>query len=258
MGLHIIVCIKSVVLRPSVRRVRRSSDSSDLNPFDRSAIEVALQMRDAQGGSVTVLSMGPESCAFVLQEAMAMGVDRAVLISDPALAESDTLVTSTTLSSAIQKLAPFDLILFGTRSADSDTGHVGPQTATLLDLPLVTGVHSLEHIEHGLRVNRRIDGFEEQFELDFPAALTIDYGSVQTRDVLLAGLQVSFEEKKVEKWDAAALGLSAEQIGKEGSATKVLALSLADRSRKCELLPGATEAQADELVRRLVEAGLIY
>jgi len=215
-------------------------------------------MRDAQGGSVTVLSMGPESSAFVLQEAMAMGVDRAVLICDPALAESDTLATSTVLASAIQKLAPYDLVLFGTRTADSDTGHVGPQTATLLDLPLVTGVHSLEPIERGLQVSRRIDGFEEQYALDFPAALTIQYGAVQTRDLILTGLQVSFEEKKVEKWNAAALGLSAEQIGEKGSATKVLALALADRSRKCELLSGSTEAQADELIRRLVEAGLIW
>jgi len=201
--------------------------------------------------------MGPEACTFVLQEAMAMGVDRAVLVCDAGLAGSDTLATSTTLSFAIRKLAPYDLVLFGTRSADSDTGHVGPQTATFLDLPLVTGVRSLEYIENGLRVRRRIDGFEEQFEIHFPAALTIHSGALPTRDVTLAGLQVSFDQKKVEKWNAAALGLSEEQIGEQGSATKVLALSLADRSRKCELLPGATEAQADELIRRLVEAGHI-
>ena len=133
MDLNIIVCVKSVVLDAPKGRVVRSSESCELNPFDRPVLEVALNLREAHGGKITAISMGPEASALALIETMALGIDRSILISDPALAGSDTLVTSTALAAAIQKIAPFDLVLFGTRTADSDTGQVGPQTAALLE-----------------------------------------------------------------------------------------------------------------------------
>ncbi|MCG2778350.1 MAG: electron transfer flavoprotein subunit beta/FixA family protein, partial [Desulfobacterales bacterium] len=129
MGIQIIVCIKSIIANGLNERVIRSSDPRELNPYDRPVLEVALRIREELGGTITALSMGPEPCAFTLNEAMAMGVDRGVLLNDPALAGADTLATSNALAAAIKKLAPFDLVLFGTRAADSDTGQVGPQTA---------------------------------------------------------------------------------------------------------------------------------
>ena len=137
MGLHIIVCIKSVLVHAPVGQAVRTSDFCELNPFDRPALEAALRMKNEQGGSVTVISMGPDSVMFTIQEAIAMGADQGILLSDPALADSDTLATSTALAAAIKKLAPFDLVFFGSRTADSDTGHVGPQTAVLLDMPFL-------------------------------------------------------------------------------------------------------------------------
>jgi len=136
----------------------RSHDSTELNPFDRPVLETALRIKEARGGIVTALSMGPESSISAISEARAMGVDRGVLTCDPALAGSDTLATSTALAAAIGKLAPFDLVLFGTRTSDSDTGQVGPQAALLLGIPLVTQVHSIEHIDSGLYVERTADG----------------------------------------------------------------------------------------------------
>ncbi len=257
MGLHIIVCIKSVIKKAPEGRIVRSLDTSELNPYDRPVLETALRLREAQGGKVTALSMGPESSIFALLEATAMGIDRGVLACDPALAGSDTLATSTALYAAIHKLAPFDLVLFGTRTADSDTGHVGPQTAVLLDIPLVTQVYSIEHRDSGLFVERTEDNFIENFELLFPAALTIQPGSVQPRDIDLAGIGLAFEEKKMEIWNLSDLGLSPDVVGDAGSPTRVVSISNVKKKKTCEFLKGEALEQVDELIKRLSESGII-
>lgn len=254
---HIIVCIKSVLIRAPAGQAVRSSDSCELNPFDRPALEVALHMKNELGGFVTALSMGPTSCAFTLYEAMAMGVDRGVLINDSALIGSDTLATSTALGAAINKLAPFDLVLFGVRTADSDTGHVGPQTAVALDLPLVTGVCALEERDSKLMVERKADGFREKFELPFPAALTVHQTAAEPRDIGLAGLQAAFGQREIMELSLEDIGLSPRQVGDTGSPTRVVSLSRADRGRSCEFLSGSAEEQINELTRRLLESGMI-
>ena len=257
MDLNIIVCVKSVVVDAPEGRVVRSTESCELNPFDRPVLEVALHLGEVCGGAVTAISMGPEASALALIETMAMGVGRGILISDPALAGSDTLATATALAAAIKKLAPFDLVLFGTRTADSDTGQVGPQTAVLLNLPLVTWAHSIEPMDSGLHVERRADGFQEKFELSFPAVLTVHPGAVQPRDVGLHGIELAFAEPKVENWSLKNLGLSPEQVGELGSPTRVLSLKRVKKERKCEFLPGSAEEQAEELVRRFVDTGMV-
>lgn len=257
MGLHIIVCVKAVIVHAPDGQVMRSFDSCELNPFDRPALEAGLRMREECGGTVTAVSMGPSACAFALYESMAMGVDRTVLVSDPALAGSDTLATSTALSATINKLAPFDLVLFGTRSADSDTGQVGPQTAILLNLPLVAQTDFIEWRDESFYVERRADGFQEKFELSVPAALTIHPGSAQPRDVGLSGIEHAFEEGEVENWSLADLGLSPVQVGEKGSPTRVLSMRRVGRERKCEFIAGTAEEQADELMRRMVQTGLV-
>ena len=257
MGLHIIVCIKSVIIEAPNQPAVRSSDSGELNPFDRPVLEQALRLKETAGGMVTALTMGPESCAFVLHEAMAMGVDRGVLVSDPALAGSDTLATSTTLAAAIKRLEPFDLVFFGTRTSDSDTGHVGPQTSVLLEMPLVTWVHTIQHQEKGLLVERRIDGFRERFELPFPCMLTIHPTSALPRDLGLSGILGAFEEGEIQQWDLSDLGLSPSLVGEGGSPTRLLSMSRVDRAKRCEFLDGTAEEQAEALLRRLLDAGLI-
>lgn len=257
MAFHMIVCIKSVVMRAPKGRVVRSSDSCEMNPFDRPALEAALQLKDAFNGSVTGLSMGPESCAFALHEAMAMGVDRGVLLCDPALAGSDTLATSTALGAAIRKLAPFDLVLFGMRTADSDTGQVGPETAVFLDLPLVTGVHSIQKQDRGLRVLRRADRFEEAYAVSLPAALTVHPAAARPRDATLLGIEEAYNQGEITIWGLADVGLSPDHVGEKGSPTRLLSLTPAKKGRKCAFFSGSTEEQADALVKTLTESGLI-
>ena len=257
MNLNMIVCVKSVVESAPKGKVVRSPESCSLNPYDRPALEVALNLRETYGGKVTSVSMGPESSELALIETMALGLDRSILLCDPALAGSDTLATAMALSAAIKKLAPFDLVLFGIRTADSDTGQVGPQTAVLLNLPMVTSVFSIEMADNVFRIERRADGFREKLALACPAMMTIHPGSVQPRDVGLYGIESAFTEPKVEFWNLKDLGLSADQVGEAGSPTQVLSLTRVKKDRKCQFLKGSAEEQAEDLARLFIDTGLV-
>lgn len=257
MNLNIIVCVKSVVVSAPDGRVVRSPESCELNPYDRPAIELALNLRETYGGTVTTVSMGPESSEIALIETMALGVDRSILLSDSALAGSDTLATATVLSTAIKKLAPFDLVLFGIRAADSDTGQVGPQTAVMLNLPLATWAYSIEMVHNELMVERRADGFREKLALTLPAMVTVHPGSVQPRDVGLHGLEAAFAASNVEFWNLKDLALSPEQVGEHGSPTQVISLKRVKKVRKCKFLGGSAEEQAQELARLFVDTGFV-
>ncbi|MBN1848740.1 MAG: electron transfer flavoprotein subunit beta/FixA family protein [Deltaproteobacteria bacterium] len=257
MPLNIIICIKAVVLEAPDGKVIRTSETCALNPFDRPAIEMAIRLRDEAGGTVTAVSMGPESGSLALYEALAMGVDHVVLVSDPSLAGSDTFATSTVLSAAIRKLAPFDLLLFGTRTSDSDTGQVGPQTSVLLDIPLVTGVTAVTRKKANFIVERKIDEFIEEYEVALPGALTIHASALQPRDASLMGLETAYGQEQFTLMTLKDLDILAEQVGDNGSPTKIINMQRIQKKRKCEMIQGSVEEQAEELVRRLKEAGHI-
>lgn len=255
--MHIIVCIKSVVIEAPRGKIVRTPDKCALNPFDRPALEVALQLKEKHGGSVTVLTMGPPAAETTLREALAVGADRAVLLCDPALAGSDTLATSTALCAGVQSLAPFDLLLFGTRTSDSDTGQVGSQTAALLDIPMVIGTVKIDGTLDCLSVERKMDGFLEIYELTPPAALTIHPTAASPRDPALGDLAVAFDETPIETVSISRLGLDPSLVGEAGSPTRVLSMKPIIKNRGCRWIEGTPATQADALVRQLVDAGLI-
>ena len=255
MNLHIIVCIKSVLLRVPKGRTIRTAESCELNPFDRPTLEAALWLRGRYGGSVTVLSMGPESGTSALYEAIALGADRSILICDPALAGSDTLATSTVLGAAIKTLKPFDLVFFGTRTSDSDTGHVGPQTAVQLGVPLASQVLSMALGESGLIAERKMDGVLEKLQVSLPAVITVHQTSYPPGDPPLSGIQTAFEEGTIEKWGLKELSLSPESAGEPGSPTRLLSMTPISRERKCRILTGSSEGRADKLLKILMDSG---
>ncbi|MCD6294205.1 MAG: electron transfer flavoprotein subunit beta/FixA family protein [Deltaproteobacteria bacterium] len=257
MGLDIVVCIKSVILTAPEEQMLRTEDTSELNPFDRPVLEAALRLKELHGGRVTVISMGPEASLSALSEARAMGVDREILISDPALVGSDTLATSTALGAGLRKLVPFDLVLFGVRTADSDTGQVGPQTSVQLGIPFISMVKSLEWQKDVFRVERVADHFLEEYEVATPAAFTIHPGAFQPRDMGLSGIGRAFESERVERWNLADLGLMPERVGDAGSPTRVLSMKRIKETKKCEFLKGNAREQADELMKRLSDSGAI-
>ena len=257
MSVHIIVCIKSVVKAAPQGVAKRTPENSVLNPFDRPALEAALETREHHGGSVTVLTMGPRVSMEVLAEAQAMGVDRAVLVSDRALAESDTLVTSKVLATAVNKIGPFDLLFFGTRTADSDTGQVGPQTAALLDIAFVSSVKTITAQKEGWGIERTMDAWEENWQVTSPMAATIDPRAFAPRPVGLVGISRVYEEPAIEQWSLTNLGLRADEVGLMGSPTRVAALEQIVRNRKCDMLEGEPHEQAAALMARLTKMGAI-
>ncbi|MBW1998688.1 MAG: electron transfer flavoprotein subunit beta/FixA family protein [Deltaproteobacteria bacterium] len=255
-GLNIIVCIKAVLKEAPEGPLVRSSETCVLNAYDIPALEAAFKLRESHGGSVAVITLGPETCEFVIREALAMGADRGYLVCDSALAGSDTLATSKALGAAVGRLAPFDLVLLGTRSSDSDTGHVGPQTAELLGLPLVTGVYGIEKKGKTLTVDRKADGFVERYELDMPSVLTVHPSSDRPGYLGLKDIEKAYGERQIIRWSLRDIGLAPEQVGQKGSPTKVLSLSRIKRERRCKFLEGTEEEQADKLVDLLVEWGM--
>jgi electron transfer flavoprotein beta subunit len=236
---------------------KRTPENSELNPFDRPALEAALEIRELHGGSVTALTMGPPVSMEVLAEALAMGVDRAALVSDHALAESDTLVTSKTLATAINKIGAFDLLFFGTRTADSDTGQVGPQTAVLLDIAFVSRVKTITAQKEGWEIERTMDAWEEMWQAPSPLAATIDPRAFTPRPVGLVGISTVYEEPTIERWSLTDLGLKAEEVGLMGSPTRVAALEQIKRKRTCDMLEGEPQEQAAELMARLTKMGAV-
>jgi electron transfer flavoprotein beta subunit len=257
MSLHIIVCIKSVVRSATGGQAMRTPDNSELNPFDRPALEAALQIREARGGTITALSMGPQVGAEALAEAQAMGIDDTVLINDRALAGSDTLVTSRVLAAGIAKLTPYDLILFGMRSSDSDTGQVGPQTATLLGLPFVGGVHQWEHGDAGWIFNRIIDDWEEQWQDVSPAVITVLPQAFAPRAIALSGIAQALDQPILTTWALGDLNLDQSQVGLSGSPTRVDSQKRIKHDRQCQFIPGEPAQQIDTLITQLNTMGLM-
>lgn len=158
--LNIVVCVKQVPASDDVRvnqetmTLVREGISNRTNPLDLRACEAALRLREMYGGRVTAISMGPPSAEEALKEALSLGVDGAVLLSDRAFAGSDTLATSYTLARAIRRLeretgAPVDLVVCGNRTTDGDTGQVGPETAAILGWPSVTSVGGISGLRAG-------------------------------------------------------------------------------------------------------------
>jgi electron transfer flavoprotein beta subunit len=265
MSLNIIVCIKSVVRSAPRGIARRTPENSEFNPFDRPALEAALQLKSAYNATVTALTMGPATSSAVLAEARAMGVDRAVLISDRALAESDTLVTSRVLAAAIRRLASFDLILFGVRTSDSDTGQVGPQTAAVLDIPFISGIRKITLSEDAqktgnaspLEIQRVMDDWQERWRLALPAAMTIDPRAYAARPVSLSGLSDAYVQPAVETLSLADLEMSENEVGLAGSPTRVAGLQKIKRKRSCDFLGGEPREQIETLMERLSKSGVM-
>ncbi|MBM4041056.1 MAG: electron transfer flavoprotein subunit beta/FixA family protein [Planctomycetes bacterium] len=154
--------------------VNRSALPAIFNPEDLNALEMALQVRDAHGGRVTVVTMGPPSAAAALREALMRGADAVALLSDRAFAVADTLATAYALGCAIRRIAEFDLLFCGRQAIDGDTAQVGPQLAGALDVPQITYARDILDLAPGrIRVRRLIEGGTEVVEAPLPCLLTV-------------------------------------------------------------------------------------
>ncbi len=254
--LNIVVCIKQVPMvtelpwDPKTGTLKRELAEGMMNPACQQALEAALQIKEQQGAHITAITMGPPMAEEVLREAMALGADRGLLLSDRHMAGADTFATSYTLARAIENQCPgFDLILCGFNTSDSETAQVGPQLAEELDIPGVACVDHIELAGRVLRIQRLADQFLETMEFDLPGLVTLTTQSYIPRHVPLGGLQDAFTHADITILDTRRLNIDPAKTGPKGSATKILKVYSPSSGKKNTVLKGTPK----EIVNRILE-----
>lgn len=262
--MNIVVCIKQVPDAASVKwdhekgTLIRDGVQSVINPFDYNAIEAALTLKDELGGKVTALTMGPPQAADAIREAMSMGVDGGVVVSDRAFAGADTLATTYTLSRAIRKMGDVDAVFCGKQAIDGDTAQVGPGLAVRLDLPCVTCVGEMEILDggKGLRLKRMCEQGYDVVEVVFPMLVTALASLNIPRVPSLKG-KMRAKKAEIPLWSAEDIGAEKDRIGLRGSPTKVFATHIPKFEARREIFQGTVEEQIEALLEKFREAGII-
>jgi len=226
---EIIVCIKRVpetadadlIIDSAGRDIEKGGLVFDINEWDNYAVEEAILLKEKYGGSVTVISMGPEEANETLRRALAMGADQAIRLTDTAFEGSDGYAIARILSQAMKRLS-YDLILTGVQTEDDNYGQVGPTLAEMLEIPHASVVIQLEGIEGGrAKVHRELEGgLEEVLDLELPAILTIQSGINEPRYVSIMGIR-RVTKKEIKVLGLSELGMKPEEVGEPGSLSVV-------------------------------------
>ena len=233
---------------PKTGTLKRELAEGMMNPACGHALEAALQVKSKHGGHITAISMGPPMAEEVLYEAMAMGADDGILLSDPAMAGGDTYATSYTLARTIEKQCPdFNLILCGCYTSDSETSQVGPQLAEELDVPAAAYVEEFEIDGGKVRMQRISDNFLEIMEMDMPGLMTIMTRSYVPRYPTLGGMDKAFENQQVKTFNARDLDLDLSVIGRKGSPTKIIKVYSPTAEKKNDVLKGTARKVVNEI-----------
>ena len=261
--MNIVVCLKQVPdtadvkINPETNTLVREGIQNITNPFDTYALEEAVRLRERFGGKVTALTMGPPQAEQMLRDAIACGVDEAILLSDRAFAGADTLATSYTLAQAVRKLSPYDLVICGRQTVDGDTGQVGPELAEVIEIPFVAYVSEVhEAADDEMRVKRMVEEGYEIIVTPLPAVISVVKEINVPRLPSLRG-QMQAKKAVIPTWNIDDLGVSQEAVGLAGSATKVIKIFYPKRISRAEMLTGNPEKQAVSLLDKLSEDGLI-
>ena len=266
--MHIVVCVKQIIdpeipteqfkLDPATKRQVRGGLSLLISAYDQNALEVALQLKEKVGGTVTALSLGEPEAQGAVKSAMGMGADAGVLVTDPALMGSDPFGVAHILAKAIRKIGAPDLVLVGCVSGDTGDKVMGPLLAEELRLPCLTFVSRIE-VREGKAAARRIveDGYEVvEAPLPLVAGILSDDSNVprysKLKDIMVAA------RKTVPVWKAADLGLDMATVGAAGQRLQLREVTIPQRDSRCELMSGDTPAeQAERLAERLRELKVI-
>ncbi|MDR7435588.1 MAG: electron transfer flavoprotein subunit beta/FixA family protein [Armatimonadota bacterium] len=266
--MEIVVCLKQIVdpeipasefrLDPVTKRQIRGSHALVISTYDENALEVALQLKEKQGGKVTAVTIGEEQATEALRKALAMGADSAVLISDPPLLEADDLGKARVLARAIRKLTTPDLILCGCESADWVSRIVGPFLAEELGLPCVTFGTRIEPRDGKIVVRRIVEDGYHLVEAALPAVVTIASDETNTprlpkvRDIMAA------VKKPITLLRMADLGIEPGSLKEMEGRIVLQDVAIPVREARCEFIEGDTpEEQAERLVLRLKELKVI-
>ncbi len=267
--MNIIVCVKQIpdpetpassfrVDEAAKKVIPAQGIAPVVNPFDPQATEAALRLKDAAGsGTITVISLGPDSARDAIKHALAMGADEGVLLSDPSFEGIDNFQTATALAKAIQKVGEYDLILMGRQSADWDMGVVPIGVGQILGIPVVTVAKGIENSGGSLKVERVLDDGFQTVEVPTPAIVSIsnEFGEPrypQLRQIMLAA------KKTVQVWSAGDLGLNSDETGAANRWLPLEALYVPKVESNVEIIEGdSPEEKARNLAQKLRAAKLI-
>jgi electron transfer flavoprotein beta subunit len=261
--MNVVVCLKQVPgttevkINPQTNTLIRQGIPNIINPFDAYALEEGVRLKEKQGGKATALSMGPPQAVEMLREAISLGADEAVLLSDSAFAGADTWATAFTLAGAIKKMGQFDLVICGRQSTDGDTAQVGPELSEMLGVPFIAYVGKIEEIKDGqVRVVRMIDEGHEVIQSSLPLVITVTKEINIPRLPSLRGIARS-KSARITTWTVQDLGLDPGKVGLAGSFTRVVKIFTPRREKKAEMLQGEIGVQVASLIEKLKDGGLV-
>lgn len=259
--MNIIVCLKQVPdtteikIDPVKGTLIRDGVPAIMNPDDKGGLELALRLKEQHGATITVVSMGPPQADAMLREALAMGADRAILVSDRKFAGADTLATSYTLAGCIRTL-DYDLIIAGRQAIDGDTAQVAPQMAEHLGLPQITYVIDAEVHNNEYIVKKENEDSVQTLAVKGKCVLTVLASAFKPRYMSVAGI-IDAYNREVEVWSADKIDVEEEKLGLKGSPTKVFKSFPKSLKAPGEVFELSDEEAVELIIARLKEKHII-
>ncbi|TFG09867.1 MAG: electron transfer flavoprotein beta subunit/FixA family protein, partial [Promethearchaeota archaeon] len=229
--------LKDLRIDHSTGTIIRDDAKNIINPDDLYGLELALKLKEKNGGIVTVVTMGPPQADSSLREALAMGVDNAIHISDPIFAYSDTLQTTLVLKETFERIKDYDLIITGSKTSDSSTGQVPYQLSEALNIPLITHIYKIDIEGTTFKCQRNFGHESQNIECDLPVLIRVLPHSNEPRHVSLLGIKKAYEQD-VEQIDFNTLNCPADIDGCNKSPTNVVQTVKIVHERKHEFIEG--------------------
>ena len=266
--MNMIVCVKQVIdpeAPPASFKIDTSANkvvppqgvSPVVDPYGEYAVEAALKVKDAQGGTITAISMGTNLLRDVVKKPLSMGADELILLEDEAFTDGDSWTTAYALAMAIKKVGDYDLILCGREASDWNAGQVGLGIAEILGLPSITLVKKIDVSDGKAKIERILSDGYETIEVSLPAVVTVSNELGEPRYPTIKGIMAA-KKKEPTVWKPADIGVDSSQIGAAGRRTKMLKLFQPVREGECELIEGETpEEAAGNLALKLRESKLL-
>jgi electron transfer flavoprotein beta subunit len=252
--LNIVVCIKQVPMvaelpwDSTTRTLKRDLAPGMMDPASRRALEAGLKLKELYKAHLMAISMGPPMAREILHQAIALGADEAILLTDAKMAGADTFLTSDILAACIEKKCPdHDLLLCGVQTADSETGQVGPQLAERLNLPSIGYVEQIHIHDQTLKIERSVDGFHETLQSRLPALLTINQSAYSPRYLPLSGIETAFEDPEIKTLSASDLCFADHFHALKDSPTQIIDVYSPVAEKENQTLKGPVKQIMDQL-----------
>ncbi len=266
--MNIIVCVKQVLdpeAPPSSFKIDAAKNtvippsgvSPVLDPYAEYAVEAALRIKDAVGGKVTAISLGPGQLRDVVKKPLSMGADELILLEDGAFADGDSWSTAYALAMTIKKIGEYDLVLCGREASDWNAGQVGSGIAELLGLPSSILARKIEAVDGKVKVERVTEDGYDVIEVPLPALITVSNEIGEPRYPTIKGIMAAKKKEPI-LWTPADIGVEPAEVGAAGRRLKLVRLFQPVREGKCEIIEGESPEEAGiNLAQKLREAKVL-